>query len=160
MNCSCSFLSCSASISELGHIKLAVSMDSPFRTQQITCKTIHNSVMVMDNTQLCYGYGQYTTLLWLWTIHNSVMVMWHRTHSKGPLRKQDRKPAAATCATFRLAARPTERTAHTTIYVTPVTEHCLKQEIAQWVHHVGSIRRPIAPSHHELPRSYISLLHT
>ena len=30
-------------------------------------------------------------------------------------------------------------------FVTPVVEHWLEQEIAQWVHHEGSIRRPIAP---------------
>ena len=29
-------------------------------------------------------------------------------------------------------------------FVTPVVEHWLEQEIAQWVHHERSIRRPIA----------------
>ena len=38
-----------------------------------------------------------------------------------------------------------DRIRHTTAFVTPVVEHWLEQEIAQWVHH-------------ELPRSYISLL--
>ena len=28
-------------------------------------------------------------------------------------------------------------------FVTPVVEHWLEREIAQWVHHEGSIRRPI-----------------
>ena len=49
------------------------------------------------------------------------------------------------------------RMTHTTAFVTPVMEHWLEREIAQWVHQEGSIRRP---SHHErtlLPRSYISL---
>ena len=36
-------------------------------------------------------------------------------------------------------------------FVTPVVEHWLEQEIAQWVHHEGSIRWPL------LPWSYISL---
>ena len=42
---------------------------------------------------------------------------------------------------FQLAARvllyapPTERIAHTTAFVTPVVEHWLEREIAQWVHH-------------------------
>ena len=40
---------------------------------------------------------------------------------------------------------PTDRTAHTTAFVTPVMEHWLEWEIAQWVHHEGLIRRPIAP---------------
>ena len=31
-------------------------------------------------------------------------------------------------------------------FVTPVVEHWMEREIAQWVHpHEGSIRRPIAP---------------
>ena len=34
---------------------------------------------------------------------------------------------------------PTDRIAHTTGFVTPVVEHCLEREIAQWVHHEGSI---------------------
>ena len=54
---------------------------------------------------------------------------------------------------FRLAARgllcapphrqdshPTDRIVHTTAFVTPVMEHWLEREIAQWVHHEGSIR--------------------
>ena len=39
----------------------------------------------------------------------------------------------------------TDRITHTTAFVTPVVEHWLEWEIAQWVHHEGSIRRPIAP---------------
>ena len=52
---------------------------------------------------------------------------------------------------FRLAARvfyrdhPTDMIIYTTAFVTPVVEHWLEQEIAQWVHRKGSIRRPIAP---------------
>ena len=37
-----------------------------------------------------------------------------------------------------------DRITHTTAFVTPVLEHWLQREIAQWVHHGGSIRRPIA----------------
>ena len=69
---------------------------------------------------------------------------------------------------FRLAAgvllyshNPTDRIAHTTAFVTPVLEHWLEQEIAQWVHPMKD--RSDDPSHHErtlLPRSYISLLET
>ena len=39
----------------------------------------------------------------------------------------------------------TDRIAHTTVFVTPVVEHWLEWEIAQWVHHEGSILWPIAP---------------
>ena len=48
--------------------------------------------------------------------------------------------------------------AHTTAFVTPVVEHWLEQEIAQWNHHMKD--RSDDPSHHEqtlLTRSYISL---
>ena len=44
-------------------------------------------------------------------------------------------------ASFRLAQgffymhHPTDRIAHTTAFVTPVVEHWLEREIAQWVHH-------------------------
>ena len=53
---------------------------------------------------------------------------------------------------------PTDRIAHTTAFVTPVVEHWLEWEIAQWVHPMKD--RSDDPSHHEqtlLPRSYISL---
>ena len=39
----------------------------------------------------------------------------------------------------------TDRITHTTAFVTPVVEHWLEREIAQWVHHEGTIRRPIVP---------------
>ena len=53
---------------------------------------------------------------------------------------------------------PTDRIPHTTAFVTPVVEHWLEREIAQWVHPMKD--RSDDPSHHErtlLPRSYISL---
>ena len=54
---------------------------------------------------------------------------------------------------FRLAARffymhhPTDRIAHTTAFVTPVVEHWLEREIAQWVHPMKD--RSDDPPHHE-----------
>ena len=53
---------------------------------------------------------------------------------------------------------PTDRLAHTTAFVTPVVEHWLEREIAQWNHPMKD--RSDNPSHHErtlLLRSYISL---
>ena len=55
---------------------------------------------------------------------------------------------------------PIDRITHTTAFVTPVMEHWLEREIAQWVHPMKD--RSDDPSHHErtlLPRSYISLLY-
>ena len=52
---------------------------------------------------------------------------------------------------------PIDRIAHTTAFVTPVVEHWLEREIAQWVHLMKD--RSDGPSHHErtlLPQSYIS----
>ena len=39
----------------------------------------------------------------------------------------------------------TDKIAHAMTFDTPVVKHWLEREIAQWVHHEGSIRRPIAP---------------
>ena len=53
---------------------------------------------------------------------------------------------------------PTDRITHSTAFVTPVVEHWLEREIAQWVHPMKD--RSDDPSHHEqtlLPPSYISL---
>ena len=42
---------------------------------------------------------------------------------------------------------PTDRITHTTAFVTPVVEHWLEREIAQWVHHMKD--RSDDPLHHE-----------
>ena len=42
---------------------------------------------------------------------------------------------------------PTDRIAHTTAFVTPVVEHWLEREIAQWVHPMKD--RSDDPPHHE-----------
>ena len=34
---------------------------------------------------------------------------------------------------------PTDRIEHTMAFVTPVVEHWLEREVAQWVHHEGSV---------------------
>ena len=54
---------------------------------------------------------------------------------------------------------PTDMIAHTTASTTPVVEHLLEREIAQWVHPMKD--RSDDPSHHErtlLPLSIIGLL--
>ena len=54
---------------------------------------------------------------------------------------------------------PTDRITHTTAFVTPVMEHWLEREIAQWVHPMKD--RSDDPSHHErtlLPRSYLDMV--
>ena len=53
---------------------------------------------------------------------------------------------------------PIDRIAHTTTFDTPVVEHWLEQQIAQWVHPMKD--RSDDPLHYErtlLPQSYISL---
>ena len=42
---------------------------------------------------------------------------------------------------------PTDRITHTTAFVTPVVDHWLEREIAQWVHPMKD--RSDDPSHHE-----------
>ena len=51
---------------------------------------------------------------------------------------------------------PSHRIVHNTVFVTPVVEHWLEREIAQWVNHEGSIRQPTAPWTDTLPWSYSS----
>ena len=54
---------------------------------------------------------------------------------------------------------PTDRIIHTTAFFTPVVEHWLEREIAQWIHSMKD--RSDDSSHHErtlLPRSYIPLM--
>ena len=38
---------------------------------------------------------------------------------------------------------PTDMIAHTMAFITPVVDHWLERNVAKWVHHEGSIRRPI-----------------
>ena len=51
---------------------------------------------------------------------------------------------------------PTDRIAHTMAFVTPVVEHWLEREIAQWVHPMND--RSDDPSHHE--KTDETFLHT
>ena len=54
---------------------------------------------------------------------------------------------------------PTDRITHTTAYVTPVMEHWLEREIAQWVHPMKD--RSNDTSHHEQTLlSYLALVPT
>ena len=46
-----------------------------------------------------------------------------------------------------ICTTPTDRITHTTAFVTPVVEHWLEREIAQWVHPMKD--RSDDPSHHE-----------
>ena len=57
----------------------------------------------------------------------------------------ERKPAATTWTNHFYMHNPTDRITHTTAFVIPVVQHWQEWEIAQWVHHEGLIRRPIAP---------------
>ena len=89
---------------------------------------------------------------------NTFMVIWRQTYGKGnPLPPHRLLFPINSKGSFYMH-HPTDRIAHTTAFVTPVVEHCLEREIAQWVHPMRD--RSDVPSHHErtlLPRSYISL---
>ena len=95
-----------------------------------------------------------TFYLWLYGVRH--MVKDHSDSEKGNLLPPHGY-------SFRLTARglfymhhPTDRIAHTTAFVTPVVDHWLEREIAQWVHPMKD--RSDDPSHHErtlLPQSFI-----
>ena len=57
---------------------------------------------------------------------------------------------------------PTDRITHTVAFVTSVVEHWLEREIAQWVHHEGSIRQPmdlhLAPKRKEILTTEMEIL--
>ena len=72
------------------------------------------------------------------TFYLQLYGVWHKV--------KDHSDCEETCCrhvgySFWLAARVLlYAPSHTTAFVTPVVEHWLQQEIAQWVHHEGSIR--------------------
>ena len=75
------------------------------------------------------------------TQHILFTVIWRQTYDKWPFRERERKPAAVTWATlfdwqqgFFYMHHPTDRITHTTAFVTPVVQHWLEREIAQWIH--------------------------
>ena len=93
------------------------------------------------------------------------MVIWRRTYGIGSFRERERNPLPPHGLLFPISSNRSficiipDRITHTTNFVTPVVEHWLEREIAQWVHLMKD--RSDDPSHHErtlLPQSYISLL--
>ena len=61
------------------------------------------------------------------------MVIWRRTCGNGPLRYGEETRCRHMGYSFRFYMHhPTDRIAHTTAFGTPVVEHWLEREIAQW----------------------------
>ena len=72
----------------------------------------------------------------------SFIGIWHWTYGKDPFRYQERKPVAAIAWATLISSKgclyaSSHRIVYTMAFVTPVMEHWLEQEIAQWVHHEG-----------------------
>ena len=112
------------------------------------------------------GYGRKKEEMFYLTMHSTHLIyaymasdIWLRTIEKGnPLPPYRLLFLINSKGSF-IMHHPTDRIAHTTAFVTPVVEHWLEWEIAQWVHPMQD--RSDDPSHHErtlLPRSYISFL--
>ena len=66
------------------------------------------------------------------TRHILFTVIWRRTYGKVPFSEN---PAAVTTWARILCMPISDRIAHTTAFITPVVEHWVEREIAQWVHH-------------------------
>ena len=122
---------------------LTKSQHENFHTDHPTDRTVHTMVVVTPVMKEIFYLTMYSTYF---------MGIWHHTYGKGPFRYQERKPAAITTwvtlsnqqqGIFYIH-HPTGRIAHTTAFATPIMEHWLKWEIAQWVHHEVSIWLPIA----------------
>ena len=83
--------------------------------------------LTMHSTHFIYGYM--ASDIWLRTI----LIVRKETHC----RQQG----------FFYMHHPTDRITYTTAFVTPVVEHWLEREIAQWVHPMKNLSDD--PSHHE-----------
>ena len=78
-------------------------------------------------------------------MHSTHFIYGYMAYGKGTIQTaRDETCCRHMGYSFRLAARiisyASDRRTHTTAFVTPVVEHWLEREIAQWVHHEGSIR--------------------
>ena len=95
---------------------------------QCTCK--HIAARRMEEGNVLFNNTLNTFYLWLYGVRHTILIV----------RKVTR--CCHIGYSFRLAARvllyahPTGRIAHTTAFVTPVVEHWLEREIAEWVHHM------------------------
>ena len=85
-----------------------------------------------------------TFYLWLYGFRH--MVKDHSDSEKGNLLLPHRLLIDSQQGFFYMH-HPTDRITHTTAFVTPVVEHWLEQEIAQWVHPMKD--QSDDPSHHE-----------
>ena len=75
------------------------------------------------------------------------MVKDHSDSEKGNLLPPHRLLLSINSKGSFICTNPTDRITHTTAFVTPVVEHWLEREIAQWVHPMKD--RSDDPSHHE-----------
>ena len=103
-------------------------------------KQIHLALRKEGN--VLFNDALHTFYLWLYGIRH--MVKNHSDSERGNLLPPHRLLFLMSSKGSFICIIP-DRIAHTTAFVTPVVRHWLEQEIAQWVHHEGSIRRPIAP---------------
>ena len=76
-------------------------------------------------THFIYGY-----------MASDIMVKYHSDSERG-------NPLPPLGILFLISSKGSfiDRITHTTAFVTPVVEHWVEREIAQWVHYQGSIRR-------------------
>ena len=86
--------------------------------------------LTTDSTHFIYGYM--ASDIWLRTI----LIVRKETRCRHSYQQG-----------FFYMHHPTDRITHTTAFVTPVMEHWLEREIAQWVHPIKD--RSDDPSHHE-----------
>ena len=68
------------------------------------------------------------------TRHILFTVIWRRTYGKGPFSER-RNPLPSLHGQGFFVCSISDRIALTTALITPVVEHWLEREIAQWVHH-------------------------
>ena len=102
--------------------------------------------MWLREREKCFIYDALNTFyLWLYGVRH--MVKDHSDSEKGnPLPPHRLLLSISSKGSFYMH-HPTDRITHTTAFVTPVVEHWLEREIAQWVRPMKD--RSDDPSHHE-----------
>ena len=112
----------------------------------ITYLRLPSLMLIMKEGKKCfYLFNDTLITFYLWLYGVGHMVKNHSDSERGnPLLPHGLLFLYAPTLCFCMH-HPTERLTHTMAFVTPVVEHWLEREIAQWVHHEGSIQQSITP---------------
>ena len=101
----------------------------------------------MREREKCFLFNDALNTFYLRLYGVRHMVKDHSDSEKGNPLPPHRLLLSINSKCFFYMHHPTDRITHTTAFVTPVVEHWVEREIAQWVHPMND--RSDDPSHHE-----------